>query len=251
MTDKIAAFRALHQTTTPLLLGNVWDAPSASILEKLGFKALGTSSAAVANMLGHQDGEQMPYTEYRAIIRRITAVTDLPVSVDMEAGYTRDPLQVAKHIQELAALGIVGINLEDSLVVENSRQLVDPDDFSRKLAIIRKKLQQYSVDVFINLRMDTFLLNHPQALAESKRRVDLYSDFIDGVFLPCIAKEKDIEAIVSHTRLPLNVMKVSGLPSLKALEGLGVKRISTGNYFHDFMQQALAEEVRSWLDQGE
>ena len=50
-------FSALHQGTTPLLLGNIWDVSSAKIFEANDYKAIGTSSDAVANTFGYEDGE--------------------------------------------------------------------------------------------------------------------------------------------------------------------------------------------------
>lgn len=52
-------FKNLHNQDNPLLICNVWDAKSAQIAERLGFQAIGTSSAAIAAMLGYEDGENM------------------------------------------------------------------------------------------------------------------------------------------------------------------------------------------------
>lgn len=52
-------FNALHQQNQPLLLANVWDAISAQAAQQTDYQALGTSSAAIAAMLGYKDGEEM------------------------------------------------------------------------------------------------------------------------------------------------------------------------------------------------
>lgn len=54
-------FLQLHQNTQPLLLGNIWDVNSARIFESNGFKAIGTSSQAVAKVFGYDDGENIPF----------------------------------------------------------------------------------------------------------------------------------------------------------------------------------------------
>lgn len=46
-------FAALHHQAEPLLIANVWDAVSARLAEQAGYAAIGTSSAAMAAMLGH------------------------------------------------------------------------------------------------------------------------------------------------------------------------------------------------------
>ena len=50
--DKCVALEALHGSAEAWVIPNPWDAGSAQDLEKLGFKALATSSAAFAYTLG-------------------------------------------------------------------------------------------------------------------------------------------------------------------------------------------------------
>lgn len=59
MISQFQKFEDLHHQTEPLLLRNVWSAQSTKVLEKLGYKALGTSSYAVAEMLGYEDGGEI------------------------------------------------------------------------------------------------------------------------------------------------------------------------------------------------
>lgn len=45
-------FKNLHRQETPLLIGNVWDVPSAKVAKKINLQAIGTSSSAIASLLG-------------------------------------------------------------------------------------------------------------------------------------------------------------------------------------------------------
>jgi 2-methylisocitrate lyase-like PEP mutase family enzyme len=54
MTSQKQNFRELHNQTRPLIIGNVWNAQSAKIYEKLNLQAIGTSSAAIAHSLGSE-----------------------------------------------------------------------------------------------------------------------------------------------------------------------------------------------------
>jgi|GEM_PF-2408306 len=56
-------FTELHHQNKPLLIANVWDAASAITAHQAGYQALGTSSAAIAAMLGYDDGEAIPFEE--------------------------------------------------------------------------------------------------------------------------------------------------------------------------------------------
>ena len=61
-------FKNLHHQDAPLLICNVWDVASAKAAEKLNFKAIGTSSGAIASMLGYIDGEEMSFEELEYIV---------------------------------------------------------------------------------------------------------------------------------------------------------------------------------------
>src|SRR5262245_34853576 len=57
--NQFSLFKSLHESGDPLVIANAWNAQSARVFEKLNYKAIATSSAAVAETLGFADGEQM------------------------------------------------------------------------------------------------------------------------------------------------------------------------------------------------
>ncbi|CAM3862320.1 isocitrate lyase/phosphoenolpyruvate mutase family protein [Xenorhabdus thuongxuanensis] len=118
-------FTKLHYQNKPLLIANVWDADSAMIAQQVGYQALGTSSAAIAATLGYEDGEAMSFDELLYIVSRIKSISDLPLSVDVEAGFGRTANEITTNLKRLSQLGVVGINLEYSKVINGIRQLFD------------------------------------------------------------------------------------------------------------------------------
>jgi 2-methylisocitrate lyase-like PEP mutase family enzyme len=199
------------------------------LFQEKDFPAIATSSAAVAESLGYQDGEQMPFNSYLFIIRRIVAATKLPLSVDLEMGYGLTADDIYTNILSLIDLGVVGINLEDSAIHQGTRFLGMPKTFAHTLETIKNRLTADNLHLFINVRCDTYLLDVKDKRKETKERVSTYENSgADGIFLPCIREEQDIAAAVNATRLPLNVMYVPGLPDLETLQNLGVKRVSMG-----------------------
>lgn len=94
-------FNALHQQNQPLLLANVWDASSAQAAQQAGYQALGSSSAAIAAMLGYEDGEEMSFDELFYVVSRIKTVSELPLSVDLEAGYSATTSHIIDNIRGL------------------------------------------------------------------------------------------------------------------------------------------------------
>ena len=109
--DKALAFHGLHQGG-PFVIPNPWDAGSAKALASLGFEALATTSSGFAFTLGRHDGGAT-LDEVVEHVRVIDAATDLPVSVDLENGYGREPGEAATAIARVAEAGAVGGSIED------------------------------------------------------------------------------------------------------------------------------------------
>src|ERR1043166_9785379 len=93
------AFQALH-TGEPVGIPNPWDAGSAKVLAKLGFKALATTSSGFAFTLGRRDGD-VTLDEVIAHAAALDRATELPVSVDLEHGYGADPADAARPIERI------------------------------------------------------------------------------------------------------------------------------------------------------
>lgn len=242
MISQFQTFKDLHYQHDPLILGNAWSAQSAKILEQSGYKAIGTSSAAIAHSLGYEDGEVIPFDIYLYLIKCIKRSVTIPVSVDMEAGFGATLTQVVNNISKLMDLGIAGINIEDSTVKDGIRKLENASMFADKLKFITDYIGSSQTDMFVNVRTDTFLLDISDALNETIRRIKLYENLnIDGVFVPGITSDQDIGEVIKSTKLPLNVMCMPALANFDSLKALGVKRISMGNFTNDYIYRELAD----------
>ncbi len=234
-------FKDLHRKKHPLVICNVWDASSALVAEQRGFEAIGTSSAAIAKMLGKEDGENVSFDELLSIVTTISNLSSLPLTVDIESGYGDSPEAIVSNISELAKIGVVGINIEDSKVTHGERLLCDALEFANKLQSVKSLLHKMNITMFINVRTDTYLLNIDNPLEESIKRIEMYQRAgANGIFLPCIKTPDDIIAVVTNTELPINVMCVPDLPDFNILEELGVKRISMGNFLHEAMMDSFS-----------
>lgn len=251
MSTNVQQFRKLHLQQEPLLLGNVWDAQSARVFENRQYKAIGTSSAAVAEALGYSDGENMHFAEYLFVIRRIRASTALPFTVDLEGGYGETAQDVVKNIKQLVELGVAGINIEDSVVKDGVRTILPMEVFADKLEKITRKLGNEHIDIFINVRCDAWLLGLPNAKEEAISRIAAYEVAgVDGIFLPCITQPEDIRAVVNVSGLPINVMCMPNLPEFSTLQSLGVKRISMGNFVNGSVYKKLEELSAEIAEEG-
>lgn len=239
-------FAESHNQPDPLIIANIWDAASAVAAQEAGYQVLGTSSAAIASTLGYEDGQGMPFDELFYMVTRIQAVSSLPLSVDVEAGYGDSAEEIADNIRRLAQTGVSGVNLEDSRVINGGRQLDDVSDFSRNLRTICTALRSENYSLFLNIRTDTYLLKYENALQETILRGQSYKAAgADGLFVPCLTSEKDISLIAEATGLPLNVMCMPSLPSFDRLKLAGVSRISMGNFVHSAMQSNLTDVMQA------
>lgn len=250
MNNTFNTFQSLHTQSTPLLIGNAWNAQSARIFEQAGFKAIATSSSAVAFTLGYNDGEEMSFEEYLFVIKRIAASVTIPFSVDLEGGYGRTADDVVHNIKTLHALGIAGINIEDSVVNDGKRSILDASSFANHISAITAALRQEDIDVFINLRSDPFLLGLPDPLNDSLHRIEQYKTTdVHGLFFPCVTQPEHIAALTKASPLPINVMCMPALPDFATLQQLGVQRISIGNFLNQNAYQSLANNVSAVLKQ--
>jgi 2-methylisocitrate lyase-like PEP mutase family enzyme len=223
-------FSQLHQNSAPFLLANIWDVNSAKVFEASGYKAIGTSSQALANSFGYEDGERLPFDILLQLAKRVVEVVNIPFSVDIEGGYNRTIEGIISNIEKLHDTGVVGINLEDT-IAGASRQLQSVTEFQKTLSAVANHISRNNLQLFLNVRTDGFLLGMPTALTETLTRIRSYENSgADGIFIPCITNRDDIKEVVNSTNLPINVMCTPALPDFEELGSLGIKRISMGPF---------------------
>jgi len=236
-------FLQLHRDPNPLLLGNIWDVNSASFFQDAGYKAIGTSSQAVAASLGYEDGEKMPFEDLLQLVKKVTKRVNIPFSVDIEGGYSRSVTGIVENIEKLHDAGVVGINLEDT-IAGATRQLQPVAAFFKTLSSVAEHLSVKNIKMFLNVRTDGFLLGMPTALTETLTRISSYQAAgAQGIFVPCITDKSDIREVVNATVLPVNVMCMPELPDFEELKSLGVKRISIGPFVKSYIDKKAKEAV--------
>lgn len=222
MTD-YENFYQLHHQSKPLLLANAWNVKSAQIIEASGYEAIGTSSGAIAESLGYKDGEQIPFEELLYIVKRIKASVNIPLSVDMERGYTNDLDELNNNVQKLIDIDVAGINLEDAQGEEI---------YFKKMNSVKNYLAKTNQQLFINARTDAFLQKLDAPLETTLRRAKLYEQAADGLFVTSVADVDIIKEITSSTSLPVNVVGTPKLSSTETLAACGVKRISMAVFLY-------------------
>jgi 2-methylisocitrate lyase-like PEP mutase family enzyme len=233
MTD----FHALHHADRPLVLPNAWDYASAAALFAVGFPAVGTTSLGVAAAHGLPDAQGRSRAETLALMRRLGTLPGL-ITVDIEAGFSEIPDEVAQTAAELSAAGAVGINIEDG----RSDGTLAP--VPRQVALVGA-VKARVPRLFVNARTDTHWLAGPDAprIDETLARAQAYvAAGADGIFVPGVVEESDIRALVTGTGAPVNILYLPRVHTVRRLAELGVRRISTGSLL---FRAALHAAVRT------
>src|SRR5213593_3968234 len=225
-----AKFRAMHESGC-FMLPNPWDIGTAIYLERLGFKALATTSAGFAFSRGKPDGG-IPRDEMLAHIREIVEATSLPVNADFESGYADEPEGVAANVRLCIATGVAGLSIED-----NTRR-TDPPLYEKKVAVDRIRAARSAIDAsktdaVLTGRCEAWLVHDPDPLHTALDRLVAYAEAgADCLYAPSVSKPDEIAQIVKTVApRPVNVL-VSGFNhqlSLSQLADLGVRRISVGS----------------------
>jgi methylisocitrate lyase len=245
---KADLFRGMHVPGKPLILFNVWDAGSAKAVGNAGAKAIATSSWSVADANGFADGENVPLTVVIANLRRIVAVTDLPVTVDLESGYGMAPEEVGGNIALAIEAGAVGCNLEDSFPASGT--LREVDDQCARIRHARQIADATRIAFFLNARTDVFFQNptgrdEGEMLQEAIERARAYAEAgADGLFAPGLHEIASIGRLAEASSLPLNIMVNDITPSARVLAEHGVARISHGPRPYLLAMKSLVEAGR-------
>src|SRR5438132_6431937 len=229
-TSAAAKFRALHESGC-FVLPNPWDIGTASYLERLGFKALATTSAGFAFSRGKPDGA-VPRDEMLAHIREIVEATALPVNADFLNGFAHNLEELAANVKLCVGTGVAGLSVED-----NSQ---DPNAplYEKNLAVERIRAARPAIDasgtgVVLTGRCEAWLVNHPEPFHTVLDRLAAYAEAgADCLYAPGVSKPDEIAQIVKTVAPKAVNVLVSGFNhqlSLSQLADLGVRRISVGS----------------------
>jgi 2-methylisocitrate lyase-like PEP mutase family enzyme len=231
--EKASRLLELHHGNEPLVLINAWDTASAAVVEQMGFPAVATTSAGVANALGYADGQQAPWPEIVQAIRKIAQAVRVPVTADIESGFAGDTRQLQMSIEQVIEAGAVGINLEDLQPGSRQGALFAIDEQVARIRAVRQHSDKLNVGLVINARTDAYWQKGTPpdvALSNTLERGRAYLDAgADCIFIPGLRDAGQIRTLVEAWKSPVNILAGAGVPSIPELGNLGVRRVSFGS----------------------
>lgn len=222
-------FAALHRAGDPLVLFNVWDAGSAVAVARAGARAIATGSHSLAGAQGYDDGEHIPFSRLVVTAKQIADAVDLPITIDMEAGYATNLADLAHNADALTHAGVIGCNIEDRLIRAGGLRAIDEQ--AERIATVNAE------GLFVNARTDVFLSplmegkdpNQVELVYAAIERASAYRSAGAGsFFIPGLSDPDLIAQTCDKVALPVNVMRMPGMVSNHELANLGVARISYG-----------------------
>lgn len=253
--ERAAHFRRLHHEAPLLVLPNVWDAASARVIEQAGFPAVATTSSGVATALGYNDGQHISRDMLIELLARITRVVECPVTADIEAGYGHSIDEVLQTVMAVIETGVVGINIEDSLIGQSQAGgLADIAYQVELLQALRALARELDVPLVINARVDVFLraIGEPEARFEhAVRRGQAYLQAGADCIYPIGNLERTtIANLVKAIDGPVNIL--GGFPelTLPELAQLGVARVSLAGGLLRSVLGHIQTIARELLDHG-
>jgi 2-methylisocitrate lyase-like PEP mutase family enzyme len=246
--DRVAAFRELHADGC-FVIPNPWDVGSAVALQRLGFKALATTSAGLAWTLGRPDNE-IDLGQALTHLRAVAAAVEIPVNADFEGGFAVEPEQVAANVKLAAATGIAGLSIEDSTG--------DPDEplYGFELAVERVRAARRAIDetgtgVLLTGRSEGFVVGRPD-LDETIRRLKAYAEAgADCLYAPRLTTTEEVSAVVAAAAAkPVNLLANAPFITVAEAAALGVRRISVGGTLARTAWRGFLEAAQEIADHG-
>ena len=205
VAEKRRTFRALHESGC-FVIPNPWDVGTARYLQRLGFKALATTSSGAAWSLGYADGE-VPLDAMLDHIRTIAAATDLPVNADFLAGFADAPHGVAANVRAASRPAWPACRSRTPPAMPRRRCSTSlwPSSASRRRA---RRSTRPAVDVMLVARTECYLTGHADPLNEAIRRLTAFAEAgADCLYAPGPRTREDIAAIVKAVApKPVNVL---------------------------------------------
>jgi 2-methylisocitrate lyase-like PEP mutase family enzyme len=245
---KCATFAALHRREGAFLIPNPFDVGSARVLQALGFPALATTSAGFAQTLGRADG-QATLEEKIDHCARLAQATSIPINVDFEDGYARNPDEVGRNVLKIAATGVAGCSIED--FNRETQELIGIDEAVERLQAAAAAVRKLGMPFMLTARAEN-LLRGVGDLDEAIRRLQAYEQAgADVLYAPALKTLDDLERLAAEVTRPINVLGVMIRGATVAeLADAGAKRISVGSALAALAMAPVIDAGREMLERG-
>lgn len=201
MTTKL---RELIESEEILVAPSAYDALSAKIIEKAGFKAIGTTGYGMsASLLGKPDVGLLTMTEVVDQCKRIANAVNIPVMADADTGYG-NPINVIRSVKEFEKAGLAGIYIEDQLWPKKcgymkGKKVIDMEEAITKIKAALEARDD--PDFLIVARTDADVISIDEVIKRGNAYAEVGADLVK----PQPHSMEELVACAKHIQIPLHI----------------------------------------------
>lgn len=231
--SKSKTFRQLLERSGLLLRPCGYDALSALMIEKAGFRLMGTSGYAIsASAIGQPDLGLISFGELLERARNICNCVSIPVDIDADTGYG-NALNAYWTAKNYIWIGAAGIRVEDQTWPKrcghmSGKSIISREEMVWKIKAMIRAREEEGSDLVIGARTDARSI---EGFEKTIERAAAYADAgADYIYVECPQSLEEVEHLVKVIQIPLAFNLIPGgktpLFSISDLEVIGVKYLS-------------------------
>ncbi|NCV43890.1 MAG: methylisocitrate lyase [Actinobacteria bacterium] len=221
-------FRAALKSESPLQIIGTINANHALLAKRAGYRAIYLSGGGVAaGSLGVPDLGITTLEDVLVDVRRITAVCDLPLLVDIDTGFGPSAFNIQRTIKSLIDAGAAAVHMEDQIGAKRCGHRPNKEVVSTTEMVDRIKaavIARGSDSLYLIARTDAVAIEGlDSAIARAKAYIDAGAD---AIFAEAIRTLDDYKRFTSEIKAPVlaNITEFGLTPlfTLDELESAGI-----------------------------
>ena len=221
-------FRTALKSESPLQVIGTINANHALLAKRAGYRAIYLSGGGVAaGSLGVPDLGITTLEDVLVDVRRITAVCDLPLLVDIDTGFGPSAFNIQRTIRSLIDAGAAAAHMEDQIGAKRCGHRPNKEVVSTAEMVDRIKaavIARGSDSFYLIARTDAVAVEGlDSAIARAKAYVDAGAD---AIFAEAIRTLEDYKRFTTEIKVPVlaNITEFGLTPlfTLDELKGAGI-----------------------------
>jgi methylisocitrate lyase len=235
-----------------LTVPGVYDAFSALVAKKVGFKAVYLSGAALTSSMGLPDLGLITLDELAEAVRRIRRAVDIPIIVDADTGFG-ESLNVYRTVKVLEESGASAIQIEDQRNPKKCGHLDQKEVISQQEMVekIIAALDARNESLIIARTDARGVTGIEDAITRAKKYYEVGADII---FPEALLNEDEFKYFFKSTEIPLlaNMTEFGKTPYITAtrFKSMGYKMVIFPVTAFRGAAKALMDIYSSLLNEG-
>lgn len=227
---KSTILKKMFQEPGIIIAPGAYDALSAKLIEKAGFKVVQHSGyGTAATLLAKPDVGLVDFSEMCNQVKSIARAVSVPVIGDADTGYG-NALNVNRTVKEYIWAGAAGLFIEDQIWPKRcghmfGKEVISKEEMMGKIKAAVDVKNEEDPDFMICFRTDAVAVNGiDDAINRAKAAVDLGVDY---VFIEAYENRNQMEKALKEIKAPIMLNIIEGgktpLVSVKEAEKMGFK----------------------------